>query len=146
MRMRGVLVCASVMLVSWFLSPWPAAALLSKSYLFRPGVFFEVGAATDDGLRLDTARFQMPSETGVRTVPQPTVDVTISNSSESSKKVGIAVALFDEQGRMVAVASGGTKLMPLKAGRQKAYRLVFTDLNTEASRASTFQISLESKP
>ena len=35
--------------------------------------------------------------------------------------------------------------MPLKAGRQKTYTLVFDFVNAYAHRASTFQLSAESR-
>ena len=122
------------------------AGMLSKTYEFQPGVILEVGASTDDGLRLDSVQFQMPTTTGVRTASEATVEVRIFNSSDNAKRVGIGVALFDEQGRLVGVASGGTRLVGLKAGKEKSYRLVFADLNVEAPHATTFKISVESKP
>ena len=36
--------------------------------------------------------------------------------------------------------------MPLKAGKQKIYKLIFEHVYVEAPRATTFQISVEAKP
>jgi hypothetical protein len=120
--------------------------LLSKTYEFRADVFLEIGAATADGLLLDSVRFQMPSATAVRTAAEATATVTITNTTDASKRVGIGIALYDDAGRMVGVVAGGTKLMPLKAGKQKIYKLIFEHIYVEAPRATTFQISVESKP
>jgi hypothetical protein len=54
------------------------------------------------------------------------------------------VALFDNDGRLVGVADGGTSLVPLRGGRFKVYRLVFQNVNAAAPLATTFQISVES--
>ena len=121
-------------------------ALISKTYEFNAGAILEIGVPTGDGLRLESVRFQMPTTTGVRTSSEATIEVIVSNGSDRGKRVGIGVALFDAQGRLVGVASGGTRLVGLKAGRNKSYKLVFADLNVEAPRATTFQISLETKP
>ena len=71
--------------------------------------------------------------------------MAISNTSGESRKVGLALALFDEEGRLLGVASGGSKLASIKPGRQKSFILLFDGVNSEAHRAATFQISMESK-
>jgi hypothetical protein len=131
------------------LAPAAGASLLSKTFEFKNAVTLEVGAANQDGLRLDTVRFQLPSPSSNRWMPSGrtvNVQVALSNTTDKSMKVGIAVALFDEAGRLVGAATGGTKLMPIKPGRQKDYKLVFDGANGEAYLAKTFQISIETKP
>ena len=73
------------------------------------------------------------------------VDVTISNLGDEAKKVGIAIALYDADGRLVGVASGGSKLVAIKPDRKSTYELNFADVGNMAHRAATFQISLEAK-
>jgi hypothetical protein len=144
--MRDKILIAIAFVVLFIQIPVVNAGLVSKSYEFKPGTTLEIGASTDDGLRVDLVRFVMPSSTAVRTASEAGVEVAISNTSEKSQRVGVAVALFDAQGRMVGVASGGTKFMPIKPGRQKSYKLVFDSVYVESPRATTFQISVESKP
>jgi hypothetical protein len=123
----------------------PSAALLSKTFEFKTGTVLEVAAEIEEGLRLDTVRFDLPAEGrgSGRAGGLPTAEVTVSNLSTVDQKVGIAIALFDAERRLVGVASGGTAVMPLRAGRQKSYTLAFQNVNGEAASASTFQISLE---
>lgn len=59
--------------------------------------------------------------------------------------MGVAIALYDGEGRLVGVASGGTGLMPLKPDRQRSFTLIFDDVNALAAQAQTFQITVESK-
>ena len=70
-------------------------------------------------------------------------EVAISNNGSKPMQVGIAMALFDEEGRLVGVASGGSKLLAIKPDRQSLYTLVVKDVNSRAHRASTFQITIE---
>lgn len=147
--MRSVLVGAFVLVATLALSPAAEADLLSKSYVFKDGVKLELGAATGDGLRVDSVEFKLAALVGDRTSRVSgltAVQVKISNIAEKSRKAGVAVALFDDEGRLLGVASGGTSLVPLKSGRQKSYSLVFDDVNSEVHRATKFQISIESKP
>jgi len=125
------------------------ANLLSKTYQFKQDVALTVGEGNDAGLRLDSVRFRLPAPVDgrlQRTSGVATVEVAVSNTSESSQKVGVALALFDEQGRLVGVASGGSRVRGLKSGRQKTYKLVFDDVNAELFETKTFQVSLETKP
>ena len=56
------------------------------------------------------------------------------------------MALFDEQRRMLGVASGGSQVSGIRAGRQRTYKLVFDDVNALVHETATFQISVEVKP
>jgi hypothetical protein len=124
------------------------AGLLSKSFQFKRGTVLEVGLATDDGLRIDNIRFDFPSTVGgrlIRTSGLVRADVAVSNTSTVTHKVGIALALFDEESRLVGVASGGSRVSGLKGGRQRTYKLVFDSVNAEAFKAKTFQVSVETR-
>ena len=130
-------------------APGAWGGMVSKTYEFKEGVTLEVGVQTDTGLRLDTIRLTLPSTTGgrfLRTGGLVRAEISVSNTTAASQKVGIAVALFDADGRLVGVASGGTKVLPIKAERQRTYDLVFDDVNEDAYKATSFQISVESKP
>ena len=41
--------------------PFSSADSLSKTYEFKEGITLELGTRTDDGLRLDNVRFQLPA-------------------------------------------------------------------------------------
>ena len=126
----------------------PVAAgdsLMSRTYKFKPDVVLDIGAS-QGGLRLDSVRFVLPSDktlfrfgSGVR------AEVNVSNLSSEPMKVGVAIALFDAEGRLLGVASGGSALLAIKSERQSTYTLSFKDVNDSAARATSFQISLEPK-
>lgn len=126
-----------------------STGLMSRQYEFKPGVILEIAASTEDGLRLDNIRFQVPSKVSgkiLRVSGLFTAEVAVSNMSGSPTKVGVAIALFDPEGRLVGVASGGNRLGAIKAGRQKSFTLVFDDVNSFFDAAKTFQITIESEP
>jgi hypothetical protein len=146
--MRHVL-CGVIGFVVLLAAASAPSALLSKRYEFKDGVILQMSATTPSGLRLDTVRFKMPATRGdrlTRTGGLLSARVAVSNTADKALKVGVAIALFDGEGRLLAVASGGSRLSAIKPGRQKTFSLVFDGVNAEAHKATTFDISLEAKP
>ena len=147
--MRIAIVGTVLVALTAVLAPAARADLISKSYEFRGDVTLELAASTESGLRLDNIRFRVPpvvDDKVSRTAGLANATLTISNIGEKSRKVGVALALFDAQDRLLGVAATGSSMMSLRGGRQKTYTLVFDFVNSEIHRATRFQISLESKP
>jgi len=123
------------------------AELFSKAYTFKPGTTLEVGTEMPGGLRLDSVEFLLPAEGGERgTFSGPKIKVSISNLGTAAAKVGVSIAVTDAEGRLVGVASGGTKLFPLRADRQIVYTLSVDGVRTELAAGTVFRISVEPMP
>ena len=122
------------------------AAVTSKTYEYKADVKLETGVDVGQGLKLDSVLFKSPSSIGKKFWSSGILkaDVTISNLGQEARKFGIAVALFDEDGRLLGVASHGTTF-PLKPERQAVYTLDFTNVNSEIFKATQFKISVEPK-
>jgi hypothetical protein len=128
------------------LAPFSArAAQFSKTYVFKAGTTLQVGTEIQPGLRLDSVEFLLPEDDGSPSglFNGPRVKVAISNLGEASVRVGIALAVTDDDNRLVGAASGGTKMFPLRADRQMVYTLEFEGVNAELSKGTTFRISIE---
>jgi hypothetical protein len=125
-----------------------SAGVSSERFAFKPGVTLQIGSVATEGIRVDSVRFDLPLAKGgrvSRTAGPATVTLAVSNTGNRARRLGVAVALFDEQGQLVGVASGGSRLASLKTGRQKHYKLIFEDVHGEIAKATVFQISVESK-
>ncbi len=125
------------------------AALLAKTYQFKADTQLQVGETIDGGLRLDSIQFFLPSTAGapgMRTGGSVRADVSISNLGKERTMFGIAIALFDDQGRLLGAANGGPRIFPLRSERQGTFRLVFDGVNGEAYKATQFKIAIETKP
>ena len=98
--------------------------LVSKQYVYKDDITLELGVATSEGLRIDSVRFLTPSAGGgkMRMGDSMRAEVAVSNTSEEPLKVGLAIALFDDSERLLGVASGGTRLVPIKSGRSVCFR------------------------
>jgi len=123
------------------------AELFSKAYAFKTDTKLEMGAEVPGGLRLDSVEFVLPKEgTQSGTFNGPKVKVSISNLGTVPVKIGVAIAVTDADGRLVAVASGGTKLFPLRTDRQIVYTLSIDNVLAELSKGTVFRISIEPTP
>jgi hypothetical protein len=123
------------------------AELFSKAYAFKPDTTLKIGAEMPEGLRLDSVEFVLqkdPNEGG--TFNGPKVKVSVSNLGKTGVKVGVAIAITDADGRLVGVASGGTKLFPLRADRQIVYTLMIDGVRAELTKGTVFRISVEPTP
>jgi len=124
------------------------AELFSKAYAFKVNTKLQVGTEVPGGLRLDSVEFILPKTDPAQTPTfgGPKVKVSISNLGKTSVTVAIAIAVMNADGRLVGVASGGTKLFPLRAERQMEYSLDFGGVNSELAQGATFHLSVETKP
>jgi hypothetical protein len=131
--------------------PATAGDFVSKSYEFKPNRPLEVGYKLQGGVTFDAIEFKLSEESGPDDSPRPLLDrprvvVTISNLGTEAARIGIAVAVVDAEGRLVAAASGGTKMFPLRPQRQMAYNIAFEDVTARIQDAAAFRITIETKP
>ncbi len=125
-----------------------AAATASGEYLFKMDVPLELKVVVEEGLTIETVRFYT-NGTGpasfFRSGDVMKAEVAISNVSEQGKMIGLALALFDERGKLLGVASGGNKFLPQRNERQRTYSLVFNHVNALADTAASFKVTVETK-
>ncbi len=150
-RMRRGIVVSTVVAASLLAGAGAGAqaAILAKTFQFKPDTVLQVGDSLEGGLRLDSVQFFLPSSSGVpgmRTGGTVKAEVSISNIGKEKQMFGIAIALFDDQGRLLGAANGGPRLFPLRPDRQGPYTVVFDGVNGEAYKATQFKISIETKP
>lgn len=140
----------SVVLAMMLAAAMPARAeMFSKAYEFKPNTVLQVGTDVGNGVRLDTVEFILSTDDGSPSGlfgGGPKVKIAVSNVGGESRKIGIALAVADAQNRLVAVASGGTKLFPLRGGRQIVYTLDIDGVSGELASGTAFRISVEPRP
>ena len=127
----------------------PRAEIISKAYKFKANTRLEIGLDIARGVRLDSVEFGVPTtstESPSSLFGQPKVDVSITNVGSASARIGVIIAVLDDDGRLLGVASGGTKVFPLRSERQMTYSMSFDDVSSELGQGTTFRISVEAKP
>jgi len=131
------------------LAALPAAAgTASGEYVFKMDVPQELGVVVEEGLTIQTVLFYTAGRgpaSFFRVGNVMKAEIAISNVSEEGKMVGLAVALFDEKGKLLGVASGGNKFLPQRDERQRTYTLVFNHVNSLADTAASFKVTVETR-
>jgi hypothetical protein len=69
--------------------------------------------------------------------------VRLDNNSKTDMVVGIAIAVFDEAGNLVAAGSGGNKLGHLGKGDRDEFRIAFAYVYRNLPNAKTILVTLE---
>ncbi|MCL1893031.1 MAG: hypothetical protein FWG02_02185 [Holophagaceae bacterium] len=69
--------------------------------------------------------------------------VEVQNTSDTSKNVGFAVAVFDERDNLVGVATGGSKLGVVRPGKTRKFDLNFWQVTERVHRGAYFVLSVE---
>ena len=140
---RAVIAGLAVLALGCLGAPASAGEFVAKTYEFKAGVKLEVGLDLAEGLRLESIEFEIPEGAPSAFSMNPRAKVVISNFGAEARRIGIAIALEDDEGRLVGAGTGGTKLFPLRADRQMAYGVSFDDVQTRIEAARAFRITLE---
>ena len=71
--------------------------------------------------------------------------VRVDNNSRRDQEVGVAIAVFDDQGTMLAAGSGVIKLGDLDKGERDEFTIRFPYVYRNLKDAKTFLMTLETK-
>jgi len=69
--------------------------------------------------------------------------VEVTNTGKYPKVPGFAVAVVDKEGRLIGVASGGTKVGTIKPGETETFDLNFTQVKERLSSGDKFFLAIE---
>jgi len=67
----------------------------------------------------------------------------VTNTSKSPRIPGFAVAVLDKDGRLIGVASGGTKLGTIKPGETETFDLNFSQVKERLVSGDRFLLAIE---
>lgn len=69
--------------------------------------------------------------------------VEVTNTGKYPKVPGFAVAVMDKEGRLIGVASGGSKVGTIKPGETETFDLNFTQVKERLSSGDKFFLAIE---
>ncbi len=133
--------CLPVALVLILFSLPVHAASVSKKYRFEKNKTVALDLAVS-GVRAEKIAFELPSSV-LRIQTANKARVEVANGSSAGVRVGLAIALFDAEGNLLAVGAGGNKGGHVESGESEEFSVFFYYVNERILDASTFQISLE---
>ena len=69
--------------------------------------------------------------------------ISVTNAGKVSRVPGFAVSVMDKHGRLLGVASGGTKIGTIKPGETETFDLNFTQVKERLASGDRFLLAIE---
>ncbi len=124
-----------------------AAQQVTKTFDYKPVDSIQEIRLSLDRIRINQIVFKLSGGIGggLRRSTSEAV-VRIDNDGEAPVAVGVAVAVMDEEGNLLAAGSGGTRVGWLLGGERDAAAIKFPFVFRNLAKAKTFKITLEVEP
>jgi hypothetical protein len=117
------------------------AATNSARYRFEGNRWLALDLAVEE-IRADTIRFEWPSTVlGFKSGYKAVVKVT--NGSKKQTSIGLAVGIYDEEGKFIGAGTTGTKVGTLSPGDTAEFAIGFDNVTSRLTSAAQFHIALE---
>ncbi|MGH9749190.1 MAG: FxLYD domain-containing protein [Candidatus Polarisedimenticolia bacterium] len=115
----------------------------SARYKFEGNKWLALDLSVGD-VRAETIRFEWPA-TILRVKTAYKATVKVANGSSRQARIGVAVALYDADGRLIGAGSGGTTLGTIDPGDVAQFDVDFAHVTQRLEQAAQFHIALESR-
>jgi hypothetical protein len=127
------------------LAPFPIlpaeAATASKKYGMEPNRPMTLELSVSQ-VSADQVIFEFPSSV-MRLETANKARVAVTNGAPGKVRVGLAIALFNEEGNLVAAGVGGNKGGTMAPGEKEEFSIFFYYVSEQIPSTKTFQITLE---
>jgi hypothetical protein len=136
----------SLVLAALFFSQWLPAEIVTQKFNWSPvnGVQrlrFDWNDIAISEIQFDLGDTIKPLKTSTAKAV-----VRVDNNSARDQEVGVAIALFDESGTMLAAGSGGIKVGDLDRGERDTFTVRFPYVYRNIKETKYFFLTVETKP
>jgi hypothetical protein len=115
----------------------------SARYRFEGNKWLALDLSVGD-VRADTIRFEWPATLlRVKTVYKAVVKV--ANGSSRQARIGVAVAVYDPDGKLIGAGTGGTTLGTIDPGDTAQFDVEFSHVTGRLEQAAQFHLALETR-
>ncbi len=142
MRHRNLRLAGAVLVLATFI-PAALADTNSGRYKFEGNKWLSLDLAVGD-VRVETIRFEWPA-TLLRVKTGYKATVKVANGSSRQAGVGLAVAIYDKDAKLIGVGSAGTTLGTIDPGGNAQFTIDFKDVTARLEQADQFHIALETR-
>jgi len=119
------------------------AAQNSARYRFEGNKWLSLDLAVDD-VRAEAIKFDWPA-TVMRIKTGYKATVKVVNGSSHQAAVGLAVALYDQDSKLVGAGTAGTTIGTIDPGDSAQFTIEFSHLTERLEQVSQFHIALETR-
>jgi hypothetical protein len=125
----------------------PASAeLITKKFDWSPvGGIQRVDIQVND-MAISEIRFDLGDTVAPIRMSSAKAIVRVDNNSQIDQEVGVAVAVFDGEGNLIAAGNGGNKVGELNKGERQEFTVHFAYVYRNLRSARSFLVTLETKP
>jgi len=115
----------------------------SARYRFEPNKLLALDLAVGD-VRAESIRFEWPA-TLMRVKTAYKATIRVANGSSRQTRIGIAIALYDADARLIGAGTTGTTLGTVDPGDAAQFTIEFNHVSQRLEEANQFHIALEAK-
>ncbi|HYS78227.1 MAG TPA: hypothetical protein VEO94_05270 [Candidatus Dormibacteraeota bacterium] len=115
----------------------------SGRYKFEGNKWLALDLAVGD-VRADTIRFEWPA-TLMRMKAGYKATVKVVNGSSGQVRIGIGVAIYDKDSKLIGAGTTGTTLGTIDPGDTSQFSVDFKDVTARLEQADQFHIALETR-
>jgi len=122
-----------------------SAGDVTKRFDWAPANGVQVLDWTENGITVKQISFDLGSVLRPLTVSTAHAVARVDNDSNVNAVVGLAIAVFDAENRLVAAGEGGVKMGHLSKGERDDFKISFSHVFRNISTAKYFYVTVETK-
>ena len=136
----------SLVLAALFFSHLLSAEIVTQKFNWSPANGIQRLRFDWNDIAISEIRFDLGDTFKPFRVSSAKAVVRVDNNSARDQEVGVAIAVFDADGTMLAAGSGGIKVGNLNKGERDTFNVRFPYVYRYLKNASYFYLTVETKP
>jgi hypothetical protein len=121
------------------------ADILTKKFDWQPVGGIQKLAMDSNDIAISQIKFDLGDTIAPIRRSTAKAVVRVDNNSERDQEVGVAIAVFDDQGNLLAAGSGGNKVGELNKGDREEFTVAFPYVYRNLKNARSFLVTIETK-
>ena len=122
-----------------------SADVVTKKFEWQPVNGIQKIAVELNEVAISQVKFDLGDTVPPIRISSAKAVLRVDNNSEKDQEVGVAVAVFDGEGNMIAAGNGGNKVGELDKGGREEFTVRFAYVYRNLKDARSFLVSLETK-
>ncbi|MEO8430201.1 MAG: hypothetical protein ABI592_01745 [Acidobacteriota bacterium] len=123
-----------------------SAEILTKKFDWAPVNGIQRVDMQSNDMAISEVRFDLGDTIAPVRVSSAKAIVRVDNNSQIDQEVGIAIAVFDGDGNLIAAGDGGNKVGELNKGDRSEFTARFAYVYRNLKNARSFLLTLETLP
>jgi hypothetical protein len=136
----------SLVVIALFFSQFLLAEIVTQKFNWSPVNGIQRLAFDWNDIAISQIQFDLGDTIKPLKTSSAKAIVRVDNNSARDQEVGIAIALFDEDGTMLAAGSGGIKVGDLDRGERDTFTVRFPYVYRNIKNTKYFYLTVETKP